>query len=102
VTPPAPLATNNTIFALPSFQNVTPLYRTVRKHLSEILSAFEFFDRNAYDLALKHGHMAPFSEGEADEATCFVLVETSGCKKEHDDEASVLPVVSVAHTNSDL
>jgi len=50
------------------------------------LSAFEFFDRPAYDLALKHGHQAPFSAEEAEGAQCFVLIETGGGNMDHDAE----------------
>jgi (R)-2-hydroxyglutarate---pyruvate transhydrogenase len=74
------------LLALPSFENVTPLFQRVRSTVSEILSAFEYFDRDVYELALKHGHVPPFQGDEAAGAKCFVLVETSGSKKEHDEE----------------
>lgn len=86
LTPPAPQASNNVILALPSFQNVLPLYQTVKRELSEILSAFEFIDRTSYDLAVKHGQGRALSDEEIEGAECFVLVETSGCKREHDEE----------------
>lgn len=72
--------------ALPSFENVLPLFKTVKRELSEILSAFEFIDRTAYDLAVKHGQGRALNEEELDGAECFVLVETSGGRREHDDE----------------
>ncbi|KZS92940.1 FAD-binding domain-containing protein [Sistotremastrum niveocremeum HHB9708] len=86
LTPPAPKSTNNVVLALPSFSNVIPVFKATRQHLSEVLSAFEYFDRTAYDLALKHGHAAPFPAEEVEGAECYVLLETSGGKKEHDDE----------------
>ncbi|KAF9056320.1 FAD-binding domain-containing protein [Panaeolus papilionaceus] len=86
LTPPAPQASNNVILALPSFDNVLPLYQTVKRHLSEILSAFEFIDRTAYDLAVKHGQGRALSEEDVEGAECFVLVETSGGRREHDEE----------------
>lgn len=86
LTPPAPQASNNVILALPSFQNVLPLYQTVKRQLSEILSAFEFIDRTAYDLAVKHGQGRALSDEDVQGAECFVLVETSGGKREHDEE----------------
>jgi FAD/FMN-containing dehydrogenase len=55
LTPPAPHASNNCILALPRFENILPLYKNIRRELAEILSAFEFIDRSAYDLAVKHG-----------------------------------------------
>ncbi|RDB28695.1 D-lactate dehydrogenase [cytochrome] 2, mitochondrial [Hypsizygus marmoreus] len=86
LTPPAPQASNNVILALPSFKNVLPLYEIVKRQLSEILSAFEFIDRTAYDLAVKHGQGRALSDQEVEGAECFVLVETSGGRREHDEE----------------
>jgi FAD/FMN-containing dehydrogenase len=86
LTPPAPQASTNVILALPSFDNVLPLFQTVKRQLSEILSAFEFIDRTAYDLAVKHGQGRALNEDEVEGAECFVLVETSGGRKEHDEE----------------
>ncbi|KAI0322676.1 FAD-binding domain-containing protein [Amylostereum chailletii] len=86
LTPPAPQATNNVIVALPSFANVLPLFKMARRHLSEVLSAFEFIDRTAYDLAVKHGQGKALSEEDAAGAECFVLMETSGGNKGHDEE----------------
>ncbi|EDR15051.1 uncharacterized protein LACBIDRAFT_175753 [Laccaria bicolor S238N-H82] len=86
LTPPAPQASNNVILALPSFNNVLPLYQTVKRQLSEILSAFEFIDRTSYDLAVKHGQGRALSDDEVAGAECFVLIETSGGRREHDEE----------------
>jgi hypothetical protein len=54
--------------------------------LSEILSAFEFIDRTAYELAVKHGQGKGLEEDEVEGAECFILIETSGGKGEHDEE----------------
>ncbi|KAK0421791.1 FAD-linked oxidase-like protein [Armillaria borealis] len=86
ITPPSPQASNNVIFALPHFDNVLPLYQMVKRQLSEILSAFEFIDRTAYDLAVKHGQGRALSDEDVEGAQCFVLVETSGGRREHDEE----------------
>ncbi|KAJ7783580.1 FAD-binding domain-containing protein [Mycena maculata] len=86
LTPPAPQASNNVILALPHFDNVQPLYRKVKRALSEILSAFEFIDRAAYDLAVKHGQGRALNPEDVEGAECFVLVETSGGRREHDEE----------------
>jgi FAD/FMN-containing dehydrogenase len=89
LTPPAPQASNNVILALPSFNNVRPLYEIVKRQLSEILSAFEFIDRTAYDLAVKHSQGRALSEDDVAGAECFVLVETSGGRREHDEEVNL-------------
>jgi (R)-2-hydroxyglutarate---pyruvate transhydrogenase len=86
LTPAAPRTVNNVIFALPTFENVLPLFKLARQHLSEILSAFEYIDRTSYDLAVKHGQGRGFSEEEIEDAQCFVLLETSGGNKEHDEQ----------------
>ena len=86
LTSAAPRAVNNVILALPRFENVLPLFKSARRDLSEILSAFEFIDRTAYDLAVKHGQGKGLSDEESEGAECFVLIETSGGNKEHDEE----------------
>ncbi|KAF5374929.1 hypothetical protein D9758_000131 [Tetrapyrgos nigripes] len=86
LTAAAPQASNNVILALPHFDNVVPLFKVVKRQLSEILSAFEFIDRTAYELAVKHGQGRALSEEEVEGAQCFVLVETSGGRREHDEE----------------
>lgn len=86
LTPPIPRASNNVILALPRFENVLPLFGEVKARLGEILSAFEWLDRGSYDLAVKHGQGRALSEDEVEGAACFVLVETSGGRGEHDEE----------------
>lgn len=86
VTPPAPRATNNVFLALPHFDNVLPLYQAVKTQLGEIMSAFEYVDRTAYDMALSHGLGPVLDTNEVGDAQCFVLVETSGGNEDHDLE----------------
>ncbi|RPD63052.1 FAD-binding domain-containing protein [Lentinus tigrinus ALCF2SS1-6] len=83
---PAPHASNNVMLALPKFENVQPLYKEVKRQLSEILSAFEFMDRTVYDLAVKHGQGRALNPQDIDGAECFVLVETSGSNRDHDEQ----------------
>jgi (R)-2-hydroxyglutarate---pyruvate transhydrogenase len=92
LTPSSPQASNNVILALPSFDNVLPLFRIVKRQLSEIMSAFEFIDRTAYDLAVKHGQGRGLRDEEIDGAECFVLVETSGGQRKHDEEVRSLSI----------
>ncbi|KAI9572824.1 hypothetical protein HD554DRAFT_2014216 [Boletus coccyginus] len=86
LTPPAPQASNNIFLALPHFKNVLPLFQTVKRQLGEILSAFEYIDRTAYDMALDHGLGPILNADEVGDAQCFVLVETSGGNQDHDME----------------
>ena len=85
LTAPRPRATNNMIIALP-FKNVKEVFAGTKRSLSEILSAFEFIDRGAYDLAVKHGHPKPFRDEEIEGVECFVLIETHGADSAHDEE----------------
>ncbi|KIY50632.1 FAD-binding domain-containing protein [Fistulina hepatica ATCC 64428] len=86
LTPPAPQATTNVMFALPCFENILPLYSQVKRGLGEILSAFEYLDRTAYDMSVKHNQGRALTPEEVEGARCFVLMETSGSNKEHDEE----------------
>ena len=101
LTPPAPSAVNNVILALPTFENVLPLFKLARRHLSEILSAFEYIDRTAYELAVKHGQGKGLGDEEIEGAECFVLLETSGGKKEHDEEVRIRSYTEFSCKTSD-
>ena len=86
LTPVMPAATSAVVLALPSFDQVIPLYNIVKRDMGEILSAFEYMDRNAYNISVKHGQGKALSEEETEGAQNFVLIETSGGNKEHDEE----------------
>ena len=70
---------------------------TSRVDMGEILSAFEYMDRDAYTLSVKHGQGKALSEEEIKGAECFVLIETSGGNKEHDEEVGA-PSIPQNHT----
>ncbi|KAG8807733.1 hypothetical protein FRC18_005398 [Serendipita sp. 400] len=85
LTPPMPQSSNNLVLALNSFESVIPVFKKTRAKLSEILSAFEYFDRNSYELVVRHKLGKALAEDEIGDAPAFVLVETSGGNKEHDE-----------------
>ena len=80
-------ANNVAVFALKSYDAIQDAFIKTRQHLGEILSAFEFFDLAGHRIQQSHtsnprkiletGTTAPF----------FVLIETTGSNKDHDDEA---------------
>lgn len=80
-------AMNVAVFSLPSYEAVQSVFTRTKGHLGEILSAFEFFDKAAYDLVRKHeggeGRKVFETEGEF-----YVLVETGGSNQAHDEEVS--------------
>ncbi|KAK9364568.1 hypothetical protein V1509DRAFT_635942 [Lipomyces kononenkoae] len=74
---------NVAFFGLESYEKVQQAFVRAKGELSEILSAFEFMDRESQD------HVARFSElrRPLDESHNFyVLVETSGSNRAHDEE----------------
>ena len=90
LTPVMPAATNAVLLSLPSFEKVIHLFKIVKRDMGEILSAFEYMDRESYTLSVKHGQGKALSEEETEGAQCFVLIETSGGNKDHDEEVSFL------------
>ncbi|CAG8452824.1 3188_t:CDS:10 [Funneliformis caledonium] len=84
-TPRRPRAVNVAVLGFNSFQNVQKAFLTSKDELSEILSAFEFWDINALKLLKAHnihGKKFPLE----DNYPFYVLVEISGSNKSHDDE----------------
>ncbi|MCO5560112.1 hypothetical protein L7F22_013719 [Adiantum nelumboides] len=85
VTPRRPAAVNVAVFAVDSFEAVQQVFSTVKRHCGEILSAFEFFDSQSLNMVKSHATASikdPFQERHP----FYVLIETSGSRKEHDDE----------------
>jgi len=85
--PVKPQAVNVALLALPSFEHAQQLYVKARTHLGEILSAFEFFDRECFHLVLKHHKTAqnPFNTSAGEDHPFYVLIETHGSNGEHDE-----------------
>lgn len=85
VTPRRPSAMNVAVFALDSYDAVQTVFGQVKKHCGEILSAFEFFDQTSFDVVQKHATAGVRDPFEA-RHPFYVLIETSGSNKDHDDE----------------
>ena len=82
-----PTAKNVAVLKVPDFARVQDVFVATRNKLGEILSAFEFFDQEAYNLVLHHtGQKAPLETGAEGEKGFYILIETSGSNKDHDDE----------------
>ncbi|KAF9928038.1 hypothetical protein BGZ67_007195 [Mortierella alpina] len=78
-------AVNVALLGVSSFEQVQAAYKRSRDELSEILSAFEFFDQASIDLVKQHlvaGNNDPLESPHP----FYVLIETSGSNKDHDDE----------------
>ena len=83
LTPPRPKAFNVSFLGVESYEAVQKVFVQAKQELSEILSAFEFMDLNSQKLA-KH-HLKDVAHPLEDEYPFYILIETSGSNKEHDD-----------------
>ncbi|WRT69360.1 uncharacterized protein IL334_006344 [Kwoniella shivajii] len=84
--PRRPSAMNVAVFSLDSYEAVQKVFAEAKGHLGEILSAFEFFDKQSYALVKKHqeenGGERKVFETEGD---FYCLIETGGSNSEHDE-----------------
>ncbi|KAF9437360.1 hypothetical protein BGZ76_001077 [Entomortierella beljakovae] len=82
--PKKPKAVNVALVGLDTYDHVQAAFKKSKDELSEILSAFEFWDQEAIKTVKQH------IEGANDpleaEHPFYVLIETSGSNKDHDDE----------------
>ncbi|KAG8858407.1 hypothetical protein FRB96_005292 [Tulasnella sp. 330] len=86
LTPAMPQSSQNLLLALPSYEAVPAVYKAAKRYLSEIISAFEYFDRQSYNLVCRHTGAKALDEAEIGDSPAFVLIETSGGSEEHDQE----------------
>ncbi|KAI8072269.1 hypothetical protein BC940DRAFT_292165 [Gongronella butleri] len=83
LTPRRPNAVNVALLGVNSFEDVQKAFKQSRIQLSEILSAFEYYDNNALQIFKKHSEARPIMESEY---PFYVLIETQGSNKDHDEE----------------
>ncbi|GMM56330.1 D-lactate dehydrogenase [Maudiozyma humilis] len=85
LTQPLPKAQNVAFLAVKDYQAVQDVFVKAKGELAEILSAFEFMDKRSIQLTKRHiekDTAFPLEE----EYPFYVLIETSGSSKTHDDE----------------
>jgi D-2-hydroxyglutarate dehydrogenase len=82
-TPRAPRSVNVALFGLESFAKCVEMLKLARGLLGEILSAYEFFDRESLDLVLAQlsGTRDPLPGKPCE---FYVVIETSGSDAKHD------------------
>ncbi|KAG0380822.1 hypothetical protein BGX24_004669 [Mortierella sp. AD032] len=83
--PKRPKAINVALLGLDTFDQVQAAFKRSKDELSEILSAFEFWDQGAIKLVKEH-LVAGANDPLESLHNFYVLVETSGSNKDHDDE----------------
>ncbi|KAI0226502.1 D-lactate ferricytochrome c oxidoreductase [Massospora cicadina] len=76
-------AVNVTFLGVNSYEAVQQVFVRARQQLSEILSAFEFIDNESMRLVKHH---ASLRDPLASSFPFYVLIETHGSNKDHDDE----------------
>lgn len=88
LTPPRPKSSIAAMLSLDSFEKIPELFVAAKSRLSEILSAFEFFDNESLKLVRKHlDHVKiPLDDQSTGDDKFYVLIETSGSNEEHDNE----------------
>lgn len=80
--PPRPKAFNVSFLGLESYEMVQKLFKKAKTDLGEVLSAFEFMDSKSQILTKHHiNKIKPLEE----DYPFYVLIESSGSNKEHDD-----------------
>lgn len=79
-----PKALNAVFFGIENFDTVQKLFVKAKSELSEILSAFEFMDRGSIECTIEYLKDLPFPL--ENQHNFYVLIETSGSNKRHDDE----------------
>ncbi|QLL34625.1 hypothetical protein HG536_0G04870 [Torulaspora globosa] len=79
-----PKALNAIFCGIDNFDTVQDLFVKAKGELSEILSAFEFMDRGSIECTIDYLKGLPFPL--ENHHNFYVLIETSGSNKRHDDE----------------
>ncbi|KAF9422535.1 D-lactate ferricytochrome c oxidoreductase [Podila epigama] len=78
-------AVNVALLGVNSFEQVQNAFKRSKDELSEILSAFEFWDKASINLVKQH-LVAGANDPLESEHPFYILIETSGSNKDHDDE----------------
>jgi FAD/FMN-containing dehydrogenase len=77
-----PKSINAVLLTAETFDDVCKIFRVAKEFLGEILSAFEFFDKDSMNLVVKHGLVNPLGRS----SKFFILLETHGSNSEHDEQ----------------
>ncbi|KAI5065125.1 hypothetical protein GOP47_0019820 [Adiantum capillus-veneris] len=85
LTPPRLSSKNVAFLSCGSFVDCQKILKEAKSRLGEILSAFEFMDRHALDMVLKHSGKSR-DPLPASKHTFYLLVETTGSFQNHDRE----------------
>ncbi|KAI8369319.1 uncharacterized protein BYT42DRAFT_583919 [Radiomyces spectabilis] len=85
LTPQRPKSTNVVMVAMNTFEDVQQAFKMAKQDLSEILSAFEFWDKESIDV-VKKGMNLEIPYPIASDSKFYALLESQGSNQEHDQE----------------
>ncbi|KAG0142559.1 hypothetical protein CROQUDRAFT_673458 [Cronartium quercuum f. sp. fusiforme G11] len=86
LTPERSTFNNVALLSISYYETIAQVFAQSRTRLGEIISAFEFFDQDCFDLVTTHTNQKePFEVPEGSKQF-YVLIETGGSNKDHDDE----------------
>ncbi|CCD22463.1 D-lactate dehydrogenase NDAI_0A03060 [Naumovozyma dairenensis CBS 421] len=85
LTVPKPKCNNVAFLAVNEFKDVLKVFKRAKMELNEILSAFEFMDNKSQVLTQEYLSKDIAFPLEGNEYPFYILIETSGSNKEHDD-----------------
>lgn len=86
VTPQRPSAIHVAMMGLESFEQVQQTFVKARKALGEVLSAFEFMDRETFDTVQRYSSRSTVRDPFHGSHPFYVVLETSGSNEEHDGQ----------------
>lgn len=85
--PPMPLSVQTSYLSCTSFEDATKILRIAKMKLGEILSAFEFLDKESIQMALQElPHLKNPLGQDANSCEFAIVVETRGSNERHDRE----------------
>jgi len=84
LTPARPKSVNVAVLSVPSFEAVQKAFVEVKQDLGEILSAFEFWDRQSMELEMQQ--LPHIRDPLSSPSPFYILVETHGSNEAHDTE----------------
>lgn len=82
--PPKPKSVKVAFLAVPSWQDVLNVFKSSKRDLGEIMSAFEFLDHHSIEVHRRNPTM--LIQNPIADSPFYVLIETHGSNETHDEE----------------
>lgn len=82
--PPKPKSVKVAFLSVPDWQSVLKTFKSAKRDLGEILSAFEFLDHHSMEVHRRNPHMTV--DNPVGDSPFYVVIETHGSNQAHDEE----------------